>query len=104
MAKNIADTTRLIEQNAQYDIGSNIVSRTPGGYNNQVLLSDLQLITLNRDDNGRYTEDADGDGLTDGRELGNEDWPTTPLKISGFIKKMLKAEAGDSYSSATDLD
>ena len=105
MAKNIADTTRLIEQNAQYDIGSNIVNRTPGGYSEQVLLSDLQLITLKRDSNtGRYTDDADKDGLIDGRELGNDDGTYKPLKISGFIKKMLKAEAGNSYSSATDPD
>ena len=52
MAKNIASNTRMIEQNAQYDIGSNIISRTSGGYDNNVLLSDLQLIKLERDKNG----------------------------------------------------
>ena len=50
MAKNIADNTRLIEQNAQYDIGSNIISRTPGGVDNQILLSDLQLALDNKSD------------------------------------------------------
>ena len=105
MAKNIADNTRLIEQNAQYDIGSNIISRTPGGVDNQILLSDLQLITLERDQNtGKYTKDTDGDGIIDGLELGNDDGATMSLKISGFIKKMLKAEAGDKYSSLVDPD
>ena len=99
MAKNIADTTRLIEQNAQYDIGSNIVNRTPGGYSEQVLLSDLQLMSLERGSDNKFSLDADKDGLVDGRKLGSDEGPTTSLKISGFIKKLLKAEAGDNYSN-----
>ena len=90
MAKNIAENHRLTNQNAQYDIGSNILQRTPGGNDNTILLTDLQKIQLNRAENGAFTDDADKDGLTDGKELNGY----KPVDITGFVEHLLTAESG----------
>ena len=94
MAKNIANNSRLIEQNAQYDIGTNIISKTPGNNNNrEILLTDLQLITVN---NANLKEDSDMDGITDGNELGTY----KNVEISGLIRHMLKADGGKENADA----
>lgn len=90
MAKNIAENHRLTNQNAQYDIGSNILQRTPGGNDNTILLTDLQKIKLNRADNGTFPDDADKDGILDGNEMGTY----KRVDITGFVEYMLKAESG----------
>ena len=90
MAKNIAENHRLTNQNAQYDIGSNILQRTPGGNDNTILLTDLQKIKLNRSENGTFPDDADRDGIQDGNEMGRYE----PVDITDFVEHMLKAESG----------
>ena len=90
MAKNIAENHRLRNQNAQYDIGSNILQRTPGGNDNTILLTDLQKITLERGEDKRFSKDADKDGIQDGNEMG----VYKKVDITGFVEHMLKAESG----------
>ena len=90
MAKNIAENHRLTNQNAQYDIGSNILQRTPGGYDNTILLTDLQKITLERGEDKKFSKDADKDGILDGNEMGTYE----QVDITDFVKHMLKAESG----------
>ena len=96
MAKNIVENQRIKNQNAQYNIASNILSRTPGGDNNEIILSDLQKIKLNTAKDNEFPDDTDRDGITDGNEL-------TKLKkvdITGFVELLLKAESGLNEVSA----
>lgn len=95
MAKNIAENHRLTNQNAQYDIGSNILQRTPGGRDHTVLLTDLQKIQLKATAFG-FTDDADKDGILDGNEMGTY----KQVDITKFVEHMLKAESGLSDVSA----
>ena len=95
MAKNIAENHRLTNQNAQYDIGSNILQRTPGGRDHTVLLTDLQKIQLKATAFG-FTDDADYDGILDGNEMGTY----KQVDITKFVEHMLKAESGLSDVSA----
>ena len=95
MAKNIAENHRLTNQNAQYDIGSNILQRTPGGRDHTVLLTDLQKIQLKATAFG-FIDDADYDGILDGNEMGTY----KQVDITKFVEHMLKAESGLSDVSA----
>lgn len=106
MAKNIAESNRLKDEYAYYNIGTNIITYTPGISGNEFLLMDLQKIKLKQPleiiKNGireQTKEDSDNDGILDRNELGdmtsesdNETATKIKVDITGFIKKAIEKE------------
>ena len=104
MAKNIVESNRVQDEYAYYDIGTNIITYTPGLMGSEYMLVDLQKIKLNAPletiNHGRVEqteEDTDDDGILDRAELGDassEEGTATKVKvdITGFIKKAIEKE------------
>ena len=112
MAKNIMENENIHDEYAYYDIGTNIMTYTPGKDGSDYLLIDFQRVKLKeplRNEKGEWTnEDTDGDGELDRYELTDGD-ATKKVDITGFIKKMVEDElyGNDSAyirSLATDVD
>ena len=106
MAKNIMESNKVKNEYAYYDIGTNIITYTPGLSGKEFILMDLQKIELKQPleviENGRRVktkEDSDNDGILDRNELGDatsdSDRETTmkiKVDITGFIKKAVERE------------
>ena len=101
MAKNIMSSNRIKDEYAYYNIGTNIITYTPGRQGTEYMLMDLQKINLKaplKDENNNWTNvDSDNDGILDGNELGddtNDSYGDNKIKvdITGFIKKALEKE------------
>ena len=95
MAKNIMANENIHDEYAYYDIGTNIMTYTPGKDGSDYLLIDFQRVKLEaplKDENGSWTDkDTDGDGELDRFELTDGD-STKKVDITGFIKKMVEDE------------
>ena len=115
MAKNIVSSNRVQNEYAYYNIGTNIITYTPGLDGSDYLLLDFQRVKLEEplrkyDGNSRYwtNKDTDRDGILDRNELGGDDTPQNTndesllyakVDITGFIKKMVENEL---YGNDTD--
>ena len=72
MAKNIMDSSRVRDEFSYYDIGTNVIMKTPGADGDIYLLSDFQKVKLDAplydiDEEGvvETNEDTDKDGIID---------------------------------------
>ena len=105
MAKNIVENEAIHNEYAYYDIGTNVITFTPGINGNEYLLIDFQKVSLKeplRKFNGNTSydtnEDTDMDGVLDRNELGDysnsedESIIWKKVDITMFIKKMIESE------------
>ena len=106
MSKNIMESNRVRNEYAYYDIGTNIITYTPGLEGKDYLLMDFQKVRLKEpltihDGNRRYRTwaDTDNDGIYDRYELGDDGSDGTSdgnmkikVDITGFIKKAVEKE------------
>ena len=106
MAKNIVENEAIQNEYAYYNIGTNIITFTPGLDGSEYLLIDFQKVKLEEpliafNGNRRYEtdKDTDKDGILDKLELGDGHSSGTDetelykkVNITGFIKKMVEDE------------
>ena len=95
MAKNIMDSSRVRDEFSYYDIGTNVIMKTPGADGDIYLLSDFQKVKLDAplydiDDEGvvETNEDTDKDGIIDRNEM----LMPISIDITEFVRKTLYAD------------
>ena len=108
MARNIMENEKVQSEYAYYNIGTNVISATPGLHGSEYLLIDFERVNLKkplyvRDKDNQKTiptyEDTDDDGLYDGNELNEGQF----YDITSFVEKMVLSELyGSNYKIVSE--